>query len=315
MSVGDPELALWGPPLQRTYREMARTLRDRMLATQLISAYEMNGSTMSQYLDLIESGRWRQIFAYPSAIYMLALHARKEGRNLVTSGIKVIFVTGELLLAHQRKVIETTFGCPVANGYGGRDSGFIAHECPEGGMHVMADAVIVEIVDSRGRPVAPGEAGDIVVTDLYSEEAPILRYATGDRGVFSSRQCACGRSLPMLERIDGRAVDAVIAPDRRAIPGLALNPVFWNIEGLDQVRVCQKALDHYQVQIVKSDRFLSDNENRIREGFARVLGSPVQVTFEYLSAIPKEQSGKFRFIVSELSQSQALGKIEQGHAN
>ena len=88
----------------------------------------------------------------------------------------------------------------------GRDSALIAHECPQGGMHVLSDAVILELLDPEGRPVAPGEPGEIVITDLNSHEAPFIRYATGDIAVMSSRRCPCGRALPLLERI-GRALE------------------------------------------------------------------------------------------------------------
>jgi phenylacetate-CoA ligase len=300
VSIGDPEIALWGPPLNWTYRDWLRGLRDRVMSSRLLSAYEMNEPTMSRYLDILGTGRWRQIFGYPSAVYLLCLQARKEGRNLRRSGIKVVFVTGEVLFPHQRELITETLGCLVANGYGGRDSGFVAHECPQGGLHIMADAVIVEIVDSEGGPVPPGESGEIVVTDLYSHEAPCLRYATGDMGVASSRLCSCGRPLPLLERIDGRVIDAVVAPDGRVIPGLALNPVLWRIGGIDQVRVHQKGTDCFHVQIVPNERFQKESEERIREGWAEVLRSPLRVTFEYLPDLPTDRSGKRRFIVSDI---------------
>ena len=69
-------------------------------------------------------------------------------------GIRVAFVTSERLYDEQRQQIGKTFGCRVANGYGGRDAGFIAHECPPGGMHITAEDIIVEIVDAAGRAVA-----------------------------------------------------------------------------------------------------------------------------------------------------------------
>src|SRR5437899_8886130 len=175
------------------------------MATRLLSAFEMNEATMSQYLDVLESRSWSQIFGYPSAIYLLCLHARKVGRDLRRVGIRVAFVTGEVLLPYQREMIQETLNCVVANGYGGRDSGFIAHECPQGGMHLMADAVITEIIDASGQPAAPGEPGAIVVTDLYSHAAPFIRYATGDIGVLSKRRCTCPLPLPLIERIDGRS--------------------------------------------------------------------------------------------------------------
>jgi phenylacetate-CoA ligase len=310
LSVGDPELALWGSPLELTRQDRLRTLRDRALRTRLLSAYELNDTTMSEYVDIIADGQWRMLFAYPSAIYLLCLHARKQGRDLRRAGIQTVFVTSEVLFPHQRELISEVLGCPVANGYGGRDSGFIAHECPQGGMHLMADAMITEIIDTRGKPAAPGEAGEIVVTDLYSHEAPFLRYATGDIGVLSTRHCTCGRSLPLLERLDGRSNDSVVTPDGRIIHGQSLISLLMEIEGIEQFRICQKSVDRFHVQLVRNGNFRVESENRIRRGWSERLRSPLQVTFEYLPHLSVERSGKFRHIVSDLQSGRELRTTE-----
>jgi phenylacetate-CoA ligase len=215
-------------------------------------------------------------------------------------GIKTVFVTGEVLFPHQREVISETLNCTVANGYGGRESGFVAHECPWGSMHIMADATVVEIVDTRGNPVAAGEPGEIVVTDLYSREAPFLRYATGDIGVLSSRACPCGRPLPLLEGIEGRTTDFVRAPDGTILHALSVIYILREIEGVEQFRVRQKAVDRFHVEVVRNGRYLSDSEVRIRHGLQARLRAPVEVTIEYLPALPPEPSGKFRQVVSDL---------------
>jgi phenylacetate-CoA ligase len=300
VSVGDKEIALWGAPVELTKQDWIRSMRDRLFATRLLFAFEMNEATISRYLDVLEERGCRQIFGYPSAIHLLCLQARQEGRDLRRLGIRVVFVTGEVLFPHQRDLISQTLACPVADGYGGRDSGFIAHECPQGGMHVMADAVVTEIVDASGRPVAPGETGEIVVTDLYSCEAPFLRYATGDIAAFSARRCPCGRALPLLERIEGRSNDSVVAPDGRIINSLALIYPVREVEGIEQFRIIQRKVDCFHVQLVCNQTFPKDGEGRIRAGWTRLLRSTLDVTFEYMPTIPAERLGKFRHIVSEL---------------
>jgi phenylacetate-CoA ligase len=301
ISLGDSELALWGSPIEVGKQQFLRDLRDRLLATRLLSAFEMNEPTMTEYLDIIERARYKSIFAYPSAIYLLSLQARKQGRDLRQLGVKVIFVTGEVLFPYQRELIAATFNCPVANWYGGRDSGCIANECPQGGMHILADSAIVEAVDAEGRPVPPGTAGEIAVTDLYSEEAPFIRYLTGDIGAISTSRCSCGRALPLLERIEGRSNDLVLAPDGRLINSLALVYPVREIEGIDQYRITQKRTDRFHVEIVRNERFPADGEERIRRGWTQLLRAPLHVTFEYLPALAPERSGKFRHVVSELS--------------
>ena len=210
--MGDPEIALWGSPVELGRQDWIRRVRDRLMASRLLPAFEMNEARISEYLDLIEREGCRQLFGYPSAIYLLCLQARKQGRNLQRLGVGVVFVTGEMLFPHQRELIAETLNCRVADGYGGRDSGFIAHECPHGGMHILSDAIVLEIVDAGGRPVRPGESGEIVVTDLYSAEAPFIRYATGDIGVASTRACA----LRQGAAVAGTHRRAIERPDRGA---------------------------------------------------------------------------------------------------
>jgi phenylacetate-CoA ligase len=216
-------------------------------------------------------------------------------------GVKAVFVTGEVLWPHQRELISETMNCPVADGYGGRDSGFIAHECPQGGMHILSDAVIVEVVDPQGRPLPPGESGEIVVTDLYSHEVPFIRYATGDRGVLSSSRCRCGRALPLLEKLEGRMMEFFVTRDGRTIPGGSIFYAFYGIDGVEQFRVFQKTVDRFHIQIVPGPAYSKDSESRIREGVVRRMRAPVDITFEYLQSFPMERTGKFRCIVSEVS--------------
>lgn len=300
LSAGDKEYAIWGSPVEVTRQDRLRNLRDSIMATRLLSAFEMSEAVMSRYLGLLEKGNCRTIFAYPSSIYLLCLHARKQGRNLRHSGVKAVFVTGEILFPHQRELIAETFNCPVGNGYGGRDSGFVSHECPQGSMHIMADATIVEILDPEGRPVPEGEPGEIVVTDLYSREVPFLRYATGDIGALSSRKCSCGRPLPLLEKIEGRTTDFIVAPDGTVLHALSVIYILREMEGIEQFKIRQKEVDRFHIELVCNPNYKTENESRIREGLCQRLRAPVQVTIEYLPNLPAERSGKFRHVISEV---------------
>jgi phenylacetate-CoA ligase len=301
LSAGDKEYAIWGSPVELTRQDRIRNLRDKIMATQLLSAFEMSEAVMSQYLDLLEKGDCRTIFAYPSSIYLLCQHAQKQGRNLRRAGIKTVFVTGEIFFGYQRELITETLNCTVSSGYGGRDSGFVSNECPQGGMHIMADATIVEILDSQGQPAPEGEPGEIVITDLYSREVPFLRYATGDVGALTSRKCTCGRQLPLIENIEGRTTDFIIAPDGTILHALSVIYILREIEGIEQFRIRQKQVDRFHVQLVRNQNYQAENEVRIREGLRSRLRAPVEVTIEYLPGLPPERSGKFRHVISEVS--------------
>jgi len=298
---GDRELVLWGSPIELTRQDRLRGLRDRLFRTRLLSAFEMSPETMTRYLDEMMRSGCRRIFGYPSSLALLCEHARKQQRDLRTVGVRAIFVTGEYLWDHWRQTISEAFGCPVANGYGGRDSGFIAHECPAGGMHITADRILVEIVDEHGQPVPPGQSGEIVVTHLDTPEMPFVRYRTGDIGTLATRPCPCGRSLPLLEKVEGRRTDFIVAPDGRVMHGLSLIYVLREIEGIEQFRITQKDLHSFALEIVRNGCYCPASEERIRRGFTTVLRAPVSLDIRYSAEIPATASGKYRYVVSEVA--------------
>lgn len=215
-------------------------------------------------------------------------------------GIKVAFVTSERLYEEQRIVISRVFGCPVANGYGGRDAGFIAHECPAGGMHLTAEDIIVEIVDRDGHVLAPGQVGEIVVTHLATSDFPFIRYQTGDMGALSARLCGCGRGLPILEEIQGRTTDFVVAADGTVMHGLALIYPIRDLPGVAAFKVIQHSLNHTEVQIVANGDYSPAVANSIQSGIQARLGKNVTVDVQKVEAIEPERSGKFRYVVSHV---------------
>jgi phenylacetate-CoA ligase len=300
--IGDREYVLWGSPLELTKQDRFREMRDRVLRTRLMSAFEVNPATMDRYLDEMKRTGCRRIFGYPSAIALLCEHARRQGRDLSKLGVRTVFVTAEFLWDHWRQVIAQTFGCPVANGYGGRDSGFLAHECPHGGMHVTADRLIVEIVGDNGQRVSPGELGEIVVTHFDTPEMPFIRYRTGDMGALSSELCRCGRTLPLLERIEGRKSDFIVAPDGRLIHGLSLIWVLRKIAGIEQFRITQKAVDEFHLELVTDSDFARSSEALIRSEFEQRLRAAVKVRIQYSSTMPASKNGKFRYVISEVAE-------------
>ena len=215
-------------------------------------------------------------------------------------GIKVAFVTSERLYDHQRDEISRVFGCPVANGYGGRDAGFIAHQCPQGNMHITAEDIIVEIVDKTGSVVPYGIPGEVVVTHLATSEFPFIRYRTGDVAVLSNACCGCGRGLPTLQEIQGRSTDFVIAENGTVMHELAVIYPIRDIKGIAAFKVIQHSTLHTVVQIVPDENCPADVETVITDGICNRLGKNVKVDVERVDEILPEKSGKFRYIISHV---------------
>lgn len=300
VDLGDPEIVVWGSPIELGAQDRIRRWRDALMRTELLPAFEMSERRLDEFVARIRKRRPKMLFGYPSALSHIGLHAERRGVRMDDLGIKVAFCTSERLYDEQRCVIERVFACPVANGYGSRDAGFIAHQCPSGGMHLTAEDVIVEIVDAQGAPVPPGQAGEIVVTHLATGEFPFIRYRTGDVAALDPAPCACGRGLPLLKDIQGRATDFVVARDGTVMHGLALIYVVRDLPEVAAFRIVQESLDLTRVEVVPGPGYGPQTAARIEQGMMARLGQGVRIVVDTRTEIPPEKSGKYRYVMSRV---------------
>lgn len=300
VDIGDPELVVWGSPIELGAQDRIRRLRDGILRTHLLPAFDMSQNNLDSFIATIRSVRPKMLFGYPSSLSLIAKHARQKDMPLNDLGIRVVFVTSEKLYDEQKIVIREVFGCPVANGYGARDAGFIAHQCPSGSLHISAEDIIVETVDSEGRSVSIGEVGEIVVTHMATADYPFVRYRTGDMGILGSKRCACGRGLPVLSELQGRSTDFVVARDGTVMHGLALIYTLRDLPGVERFRIEQISLDLIVVKVVAGAAFSRACEARIVRDFKARLGETVEILIEKVCDIPVEPSGKYRYVSSRV---------------
>ncbi len=167
-----------------------------------LSSSDLSAAALRRHAVRIQRYRPDLIVGYPSGLALFAEFCKNRGERIPPA--KAILTSGERLQPDHRTVIESVLSSPVFERYGRPEFAGLAHECAEhNGLHVFSDLFFVEVITGSGRPALPGEAGEVVVTDLFNLYMPFLRYRTGDFAVLAGRSCTCGRHLPLLERIDG----------------------------------------------------------------------------------------------------------------
>ena len=303
IDVGDKEVYLWGSPLEITKQDRIKDLRDMLTNQLLLSAFELSPAQLHSYVKRIERFKPRCLFGYPSSIDLFCRMAKQHGYDLSRLGIKVVFSTAEVLYEHQKENIsEALGGIPVVDGYGSREGGFISHECLQGAMHIMDPNVIVEYLRD-GHPVEPGEDGEIVVTHLDNWAMPFIRYRTQDVAQFDDKPCTCGRHLSIMKKIQGRTTDFVVTPDGRWQHALSVIYVVRDIPGVVQFKIIQEAVDYVKVLLkIHENLYPSNGDDRIVKGFKKRMGDEVRVSIERVDEIPKDASGKYRYVVSRVAE-------------
>jgi phenylacetate-CoA ligase len=298
VDVGDPEIVVWGSPIELGAQDRIKAIRDRLFRTRLLPAFEMSVQKLDEYIATIRSVRPRMVFGYASALALLTAHARSRGTLLNDLDVRVVFATGETLYPEQREVIEAVFRAPVANGYGSRDAGFIAHQCPAGSLHLSAEHIVVELVDDRGQAVAPGESGELVVTHLATADFPFIRYRTGDMGVLATEACACGRGLPVLAEVLGRSTDFIRTPSGNVLHALALIYEVRDKPGVQAFKFIQSENLAIELQLVAGPALTAEHEVQILAGLHHRLGTDAVVKIARVERIAAEKSGKYRYVIS-----------------
>ena len=270
------------------------------MRTELLPAFEMSDKKIDGFIARIRERHPKMIFGYPSAMSHIALRAEQRRVRLDGLGIKVVFCTSERLYDHQRETIVRLFGYPVANGYGGRNAGFIAHEYLNSNMHVIAEDIVVEIINETGRVLPHGQSGEIVVTHLATRDYPFIRYRTGDIASLREETCSCGRGLPLLTDIQGRNTDFVVAADGTVLHGLALIYVVRDLNEVRAFKIVQESREHTRVLLVpEASGDMTGIDTIVIDGFRCRLGAEVMVKFA--AAVPAEKSGKFRYVASHVA--------------
>jgi phenylacetate-CoA ligase len=305
--VGQREVYLWGAPVELRRQDRLREWRDRWTNQLLLSAFNMSPRRIDSYLDRIERFDPVSVFGYPSTLAHLARHAARCGRRLNLTRLCAAFVTGETLTPADRQAIADYFGAPVADGYGSRDGGFIAHECPHGGMHLMDESIIVEVLDDECCPVGPGGSGRVVVTHLDSYGMPFIRYETGDlaRAADPDEPCACGRGLSRILALQGRQTDLLVSKDGTVRHALSAIYVLREQPQIERYRVVQQRDHSVRVEVVCPDGLDEGLNRTIRDGLQRQLGDDTPIEVIPVPEIPPEESGKYRPVVSVVSSAAA----------
>ena len=119
---------------------------------------------------------------------IMGLEPSKDFPNL-----RAIFTAGEALTTGKRKLLEGIWGVPITDNFGMTEIGSGAISCQFGRHHIPGDECIFEILDNQLiKEVESGQIGNLVITTLKKQAAPIIRYVTGDRARILPGKCTCG---------------------------------------------------------------------------------------------------------------------------
>jgi phenylacetate-CoA ligase len=299
-ALGEPELYIWGSEKDLEGGTSARgRFGTWLLRRTLLNAFLLTDETIETILGQLRDGPPQLVIAYAQAGYEVARFASRNGIEVPPQ--RGAIATAGTLHDFMREQLEATFGCRVLNRYGSRETGDMAGECEfRTGLHVLPWNCHVEVLGPEGKPVGPGEEGEIAVTGFTNRAMPLVRYLIGDRARLPEHEveCPCGRRTQMLAEVTGRNVDMFLGPEGQMVDGEYFTHLMYFRPWLRQFQVVQRAPDEVVFRTSGEEVPAADREE-IETKTKAVLGPGCAVVFERVGTIEPSASGKLRYTIRE----------------
>ena len=263
----------------------------------LFSIYHMKTSSLQAYAEELARFPRGYLTGYPSSLHVLAKFLLDRHIELPWRP-KAIFTSSETLLENQSQAISQAFRTPIADFYGMGEQAVSASQCPYGFYHFDFEVGIVEVVPIGNDP----HVGRIVCTGLVNEAMPLIRYDTQDIVRLSETECPCGRKGLVAKSIDGRIDSYIKTPEGYLLGRLA--HLYTNLYGVQETQIIQTAIDKLKVRVVKASTFSDEDEKKLFKALRDKVGDTMRIKIEYLEEIPREINGKFRAVISQLTEEE-----------
>jgi len=220
----------------------------------------------------------------PSLVLRYFERAKELEINIRDTKLRLVSGVGEGWAQAYRKRVETEYGCPFRTFYGSVEA-LGAAECEYGGgMHILGDMCIYEVIDTETREILPpGEEGELVITPFHNEAVPLIRYRTGDVGSIPPYEpCPCGRTHPKLSFVKGRVSQIIRVSGKKLLPMDIEEVVASTPElGSEYQIIVDKPGELSRLKVkVETGRGVKEStalRRRVEEGFHRVLGVEAEV--------------------------------------
>jgi phenylacetate-CoA ligase len=253
---------------------------------------------LTEHVRCIDEFQPQTLLVFPNLLD--GLLGEWERRGSPPPGIRHFKTVGETVRDELRERVQRICGLRVEDSYSSQECGIVAMQCPDGLYHVMAESVLVEVLDDAGHPCEPGQSGRLVVTDLRNLASPLIRYEIGDVAVRGGA-CRCGLQLPTLQYIMGRDRNLLARPDgSRRYPIIGFH-MFHKVAPVLQFRFIQHSL--HEIELIVHTRVALDRDQEA--ALAKIVQAALDYPFEVRithSATPLQRSagGKFEDFISKV---------------
>ncbi|WP_350668673.1 phenylacetate--CoA ligase family protein [Pseudoalteromonas sp. 69-MNA-CIBAN-0232] len=257
----------------------------------MLSSFHMSQDHLQDYINAMVDFGVQIIQAYPSSIVTLAKYL--DVNNQFYSGdLKSIVTSSESLSKEDKLLVEKRFKCTVFDWYGLFERVAAIASCEQGRYHILTDYSYIELLPA-GKTEDGRDRAEIIGTNFNNSLYPLIRYKTGDHVILSNeKSCPCGRVFPIVESIEGRVGDYLIAENGQKVH--ILNHIPKGVNGLLGTQFLQKESMRIEVLVICNNNFIEDEKLKLINNVKERLGSKMDVTITVVDNFIRTKNGKMR---------------------
>jgi phenylacetate-CoA ligase len=212
---------------------------------------------------------------------------------------QLILYGAEAMSPEGQRFIEQEIGIPVHSQYNAVEAFKIGFTCEANrGFHLHDDLCHLRIIDSQGHDVGVGEVGEIVISNLVNHGTVLLNYRLGDRGRLSDDACPCGRTLPLLQDLQGRVEEVIYLSEDHFVAPRAVWGVLKSVPEILRYQLIQHQRNHFELRLMTTDE--AGYDEALRQALVplgRLLGSAV-IDPVRVADLDLRESRKFRPVIA-----------------
>ncbi len=270
----------WQCLKQNWVQHDASALSDEALH-KLLSQLENDNSTKS-------------VIIFASTLTAIAKYLERNDLN-PKAKVESFITISEALPLWTKQIIERRFQTPVFSRYSDEELGIMAQQAEGNNDFIVNIASFhIELLDMNcDKPVADGEEGRVVVTDLFNRAMPLIRYDTGDVAVFKPDS---GKT--MFEKVGGRRVDCIFDTKGNMVSPYVINTPMHEYLEIQQYQFIQEGEGTYTMLINLKDGGVFGREDQMIRMLKSYLGENAEIVVKYVNEIPVLKSGKRKQVVN-----------------
>lgn len=270
------------------------------------SVDDINDNSLYNWITRFEKDRsTKNILAYNSALRSVCQYLNKINAKPLKSKTNSVIAMAEGMDDYVREGIKKYFNIEPLSRYSNSENGIIGQQFyGSQDFEINEASYYVEILDlNRDIPVKPGEAGRIVITDLFNYCMPMIRYDTGDVGKIQKNES--GRSV--FTTIEGRKMDMFTNTTGEFVSSHIIHHIL-QFEGIDQFQFVEDDDNNYTIKLKVNDHYDYNNESKVIEKYKVYFGKNANIVVEYVKDIPLLLSGKRKLVINNGMKKNNLSK-------